>query len=91
VWTREHDGDEQVTIDFNNQVAIVTGGGTGLGRSHALQLASRGARVVVNDLGGSRDGSGSGSGNVAEQVVNEIIAAGGDNSVSINGAGWIFW
>lgn len=74
---REHDGDEHVTIDFNNQVAIVTGGGTGLGRSHALQLASRGAKVVVNDLGGSRDGSG-GSASVAEQVVSEIIAAGGD-------------
>ena len=66
-----------MTIDFNNQVAIVTGAGTGLGRSHALQLAARGAKVVVNDLGGHRDGSG-GEAGVAESVVREIIDAGGD-------------
>jgi len=66
-----------VAIEFNNQVAIVTGGGTGLGRSHALQLAARGAKVVVNDLGGSRDGSG-GSTSVAQMVADEILAAGGE-------------
>lgn len=66
-----------MAIEFNNQVAIVTGGGTGLGRSHALQLAARGAKVVVNDLGGSRDGSG-GSTSVAQMVADEILAAGGE-------------
>ena len=66
-----------MAIDFKDQVVIVTGGGTGLGRAHALQFAARGANVVVNDLGGSRDGSG-GSAAVAEQVVNEILASGGD-------------
>lgn len=63
-------------ISYQGQVAIVTGGGTGLGRSHALQLAGRGAKVVVNDLGGDRDGSGSSS--VAQQVADEIIALGGE-------------
>ena len=72
-----------MTIEFKDQVAIVTGAGTGLGRSHALQLAARGARVVVNDLGGSRDGSG-GSLSAAESVVAEIQAAGG--SAMANGA-----
>jgi NAD(P)-dependent dehydrogenase (short-subunit alcohol dehydrogenase family) len=66
-----------MTIRFDGQVAIVTGAGGGLGRQHALALAARGAKVVVNDLGGARDGSG-GSATAAEAVVAEIEAAGGE-------------
>lgn len=64
-------------IDLTGRVAIVTGGGGGLGRAHAILLARRGAKVVVNDLGGSRDGQG-GSLTAAESVVEEIRAAGGE-------------
>lgn len=66
-----------MTISFEGQVAIVTGAGNGLGRSHALELARRGARVVVNDFGGARDGTG-GSLSPAEEVVAEINGAGGE-------------
>jgi len=64
-------------LRFDNRVAIVTGAGNGLGRSHALMLASRGARVVVNDLGGGHTGGGKSSA-AADKVVEEIKAAGGD-------------
>jgi NAD(P)-dependent dehydrogenase (short-subunit alcohol dehydrogenase family) len=64
-------------VTYDGRVAIVTGAGGGLGRSHALTLAERGAKVVVNDLGGNADGTGAGS-SMADQVVKEIQAAGGE-------------
>ncbi len=66
-----------MALDFKGRVAIVTGAGGGLGRQHALALARRGAKVLVNDLGGAVDGSG-GSATAAERVVAEIRAAGGE-------------
>ena len=66
------------TIDFKGRVAIVTGAGGGLGRQHALALAARGAKVVVNDLGGASDGSGASVSIAAQAVVDEIKAAGGE-------------
>nr|WP_315489685.1 SDR family oxidoreductase [uncultured Rhodoferax sp.] len=77
-----------MTIEFKGRVAIVTGAGGGLGREHALALAARGAKVVVNDLGGARDGSGS-SMSAAEAVVAEIRAAGGE--AIANGASVTDW
>ena len=64
-------------INFTGRVAIVTGAGGGLGRNHAIELAKRGAKVVVNDLGGSRDGMGS-SPSAADHVVEEIKTLGGE-------------
>jgi NAD(P)-dependent dehydrogenase (short-subunit alcohol dehydrogenase family) len=63
-------------LNFEGRTAVVTGAGRGMGRTHALLLAERGANVVVNDLGGGMDGSGADSG-PAQEVVDEIVAAGG--------------
>ncbi|MDA9932878.1 SDR family NAD(P)-dependent oxidoreductase, partial [Gammaproteobacteria bacterium] len=65
-----------MSIRFDDQVAIVTGAGGGIGKEHALELARRGAKVVVNDLGGSVDGSG--TSDAAEAVVQQIKDAGGE-------------
>lgn len=68
---------EMDKINYNDRVAVVTGAGGGLGRTYALELAARGCKVVVNDLGGSRDGTGASS-SAADTVVEEIKAAGGE-------------
>lgn len=83
--------EEMKKVRFDGQVAVITGAGGGLGRIYALELAKRGASVVVNDLGAARDGSGDGSATPAEQVVNEIKELGGqavanyDNVATLEG------
>jgi len=78
-------------IRFDGRVAVITGAGGGLGRVYALEFAKRGAKVVVNDFGGARDGSGKGSATPARKVVEEIKAAGGqavancDNVATVEG------
>ncbi len=70
-------------LGFDGKVVIITGAGGGLGREHALLLASRGALLVINDLGGAIDGTGSDKG-AAERVVDEIKAAGGEAVADTN-------
>src|SRR6478672_5394998 len=79
----QHSRRNPMTIRFDDRVAIVTGAGAGLGRSHAMLLASRGAKVVVNDPGGAVDGRG-GQHAVADKVVAEIKAAGGQAVANYN-------
>ena len=67
-----------MSIRFDDRVAIVTGAGNGIGRTYALFLAQRGAKVVINDLGGSFDGGDGDGKRVADTVVDEIKAMGGD-------------
>ena len=74
------------TITFDGRVAVVTGSGGGLGRTYALELARRGARVVVNDLGGAVDGTGA-STSAADQVVTEIKEAGGEAVANYDSVG----
>ena len=65
-------------LNYNGQVALVTGAGRGLGREHALLLASRGCKIVVNDPGIAYDGSGDTQSQIADAVVDEIVKSGGE-------------
>lgn len=71
-------------IRFDGRVAVVTGAGGGLGRTYAIELAKRGAKVVANDFGGARDGTGGGT-TMADKVVEEILAAGGEAVANYDG------
>jgi NAD(P)-dependent dehydrogenase (short-subunit alcohol dehydrogenase family) len=62
--------------EYENKVVVITGAGNGLGRAHAIEYAKRGAKIVINDLGGGVDGSG--AGDAADQVVDELIAMGAE-------------
>jgi len=79
VWQDRQSIDEEGSVAglCEGRVCIVTGAGRGIGREHALGLAAEGAKVVVNDLGGTRDGTGTDAG-PAQEVVDEIVAAGGE-------------
>lgn len=74
----KHESSIKEKILFDNRIAVITGAGSGLGRVYALELAKRGVKIIVNDLGGARDGSGSGSALPAEKVVEEIKNLGGE-------------
>src|SRR4051794_10859180 len=69
-------GERMSEIGFENRVAVITGAGGGLGKTYALELAKRGAKVVVNDLGGHTDGTGAST--LADQTVAQIKSAGGE-------------
>jgi 3-hydroxy-3-methylglutaryl CoA synthase/NAD(P)-dependent dehydrogenase (short-subunit alcohol dehydrogenase family) len=74
-------------VNFKGRVAIITGAGAGLGRAYALELARRGAKLVINDFGGSRDGSGTGASTPADQVVAEIKSLGAEAVANYDNVG----
>ncbi len=70
-----NDNNKNQSAEFDDKIVLITGAGRGLGRAHALEFVRRGERVVVNDLGGAVDGTG--TGNTAQAVVDEIVSNGG--------------